>query len=233
MARANKVVADSETTANDLLLQFPELKGRIEVALLGFEAPRSTPGETAMDASPPDDPYVVMLGCHRPRKNLDFALAVLSGLIDEGLEIQLLITGDVHHSFKRALRRCPDSVRELGVLPKADVFRLLRGAVALFFPSRYEGFGLPVLEAMSAGCPVLALDIPINREIAGEAAWLLPGELGAWKKACKRLITCASARAEMRERGFENLARFSWDTTAAIYGQIFKEVASFAKLSTD
>jgi glycosyltransferase involved in cell wall biosynthesis len=119
----------------------------------------------------------------------------------------------------------------LGVLPKAEVFRLLQSAVALFFPSRYEGFGFPLLEAMAAGCPVLALDTPINREVAGQAAWLLPEEPGEWEKTLRRLLTCSSARAEMKEKGFENLARFSWHRTAAIYGQVFKEVASFAKVT--
>ena len=224
LRRASVVIADSRTTANDLLTRFPELRGKVEVALLGVAAGAPAANADAASEGLPDAPYVIMLGAHRPRKNLGLALSAAARLMDQGIKIQLLITGDIHPSFAGLLRRRPDNVRTVGVLPTEKVISLLRGATALFFPSRYEGFGLPLLEAMAAACPVLALDTPINREIGGGAAWLLPEDPAEWAKACKALMTSPSIRVEMREKGFENLTRFSWDQTAAVYHEAFTDV---------
>lgn len=225
LARATKVVSISRATADDLTAEIPELKKRIEVVHLGYDAPVKTTDENPRAADTPSSPYVMMLGCHAPRKNLGLALETVSKLRHDGIEAQLLITGDVHPSFKELLRCRPAGVKQLGIVSKQTILRLLNGALCLLFPSQYEGFGLPLLEAMAAGCPVLALDIPINREIAGNAACLLPNDAGEWAKACKRLLNTASAREDLVAKGFENLSRFSWEKTAAAYGQIFRETA--------
>lgn len=229
LARATKIVADSRTTADDLAARLPELKPKIEVALLGYEAPELR-SDDAAGFSP--SPYMLMLGCHRPRKNLELALATVSGLRERGAGVQLLITGDVHRCFRRLLRQRPEGVLELGVLPKPELFRLLKGATCLLFPSKYEGFGLPLLEAMAVGCPVLALDIPINQEIAGDAARLLPNDPAKWAAAIKELATSRTMATEMREKGYQNLRRFSWEKTAAAYREIFHAAAGVGSVPT-
>lgn len=225
LARATKIVAVSRTTADDLIAEFPELQKKMEVALNGYDSPGPEVVDALIGPRLPVSPYMMMLGCHAPRKNLSLALSTICQLRDGGTDAQLLITGDVHPSFEAMLSPTPSGVELAGVLEKPAIFRLLKGAVCLLFPSRYEGFGLPILEAMAVGCPVLALDTPINREIAGDAACLLPDDPIEWAKACKRLINARSAREEISGRGFQNLARFSWAKTAAAYGQIFTAVA--------
>lgn len=222
--KATKLVADSRTTADDLLSRFPELASKMEIGLLGFDMPGST-GASCAAPSQRDGPYLVMLGSHTPRKNLPLALAAVKELRSSGAKIPLFITGNIHPVFRATLEENSSEVRSWGVLPKKEVFTLLQNASALLFPSLYEGFGFPVLEAMAAGCPVLALDTPINREIGGNAAWLLQNDPRLWAKAIRTLMSSSVAAAELREKGYENLKRFSWDKTAQLYGEIFKELA--------
>jgi glycosyltransferase involved in cell wall biosynthesis len=167
-----------------------------------------------------------MLGAHRPRKNLPLAVAAISLLRDRGAAVKLVVTGNIDPLFEGLIADSREFVKCAGVLPKARVFRLLKGAVGLVFPSLYEGFGFPMLEAMAAGCPVLALDTAINREIAGEGAWFLPPEPQAWGQAVARLLGNTSLVTEMREGGFGNLHRFSWDTTAARYAEAFSALGA-------
>lgn len=221
--RAIKIITVSRTTANDLLSKFADLGGKIEVGLNGYDAP-SAVGDPGAASRWSDRPYLVMLGCHMPRKNLPLALAAAEELRSSGATIPLFITGNIHPLFREEVEKSSLDVRSVGVLPKDDLFVLLRNAVALLFPSLYEGFGFPLLEAMAAGCPVLALDTPINREIAGNAAWLLENDPRLWAQAIRTLMSSPVAAAELRERGFENLKRFSWTKTAQIYGEIFKEL---------
>lgn len=222
--RADRIVTVSRRTADDLIAQFPELSGKIEVALNGFDAP-SLAGIPDASARRREAPHLVMLGCHTPRKNLPLALAAVKQSNSDGARIPLCITGDIDPLFEPLIRANSPLVRRLGVLPKEEVFALLQGAVALLFPSLYEGFGFPLLEAMAAGCPVLALDTPINHEIAGNAAWLLGHDPKDWAGAIKTLMTSPDRSTELCEKGFENLKRFSWDKTARIYSEVFREVA--------
>jgi glycosyltransferase involved in cell wall biosynthesis len=166
-----------------------------------------------------------MLGAHRPRKNLPLAVAAVSQLRERGMKLKLVVTGNIHPSFESMLASCREFVCCAGVLPKAAVFGLLQRAAGLVFPSLYEGFGLPMLEAMAAGCPVLSLDTPINREVAGEAAWFLPAEPRAWADALAQVFHTNSWREEMRQKGFNNLCRFSWDDTAAVYASVLAGLA--------
>jgi glycosyltransferase involved in cell wall biosynthesis len=145
-------------------------------------------------------------------------------LREGGSKLRLLITGDVHPSFDQLVSSSREFVSCAGVLPRPSLFTLLKGAVGLMFPSFYEGFGFPMLEAMAAGCPVMALDTPINREIAGDAAWFLPAEPHSWSDALAQLCYTNSLREEMQGRGFGNLRRFSWDKTAAVYADAFAEL---------
>ena len=222
--RASKVVTDSKTTANDLLALCPEARSKVEVVQLGYRGSNIIERPSLIDQQV--DKYVVMLGAHRPRKNLTVAINAVGTLRERGMNLRLIVTGDVHPSFSLDMARNSAFVEGTGVLSQDELSRRLQESVALLFPSTYEGFGFPILEAMAAGCPVIALDTPINRETSGDGAILLPHDPVKWGSAIESLVRSASLRAEMQARGFQNLQRFSWQTTAATYEQLFSQVRS-------
>lgn len=225
--RADKVVADSKATADDLLAYFPDIGKKVEVGVLGFEIPTQLdPNAVSFDADDKSLPFVVMLGAHRPRKNLSLAIAAVAQARHYGRSLTLIVTGDIHPSFRDGIARASEFVKCAGTLPKEQMFNLLHGASALLFPSIYEGFGLPMLEAMSLGCPVLALDTPVNREVSGTAALLLPEDVKAWSEALGRIISEKNIAEEMKKRGFDNLRRFSWENTAKVYFDVFSDLVS-------
>ena len=219
---ARAIVTVSQTTADDLIAVMPELRSRVEVALNGFDVPRVELNKRREAES--DRPYMVMLGAHGLRKNL--ALAAVSVFrAAGGGHLRLLLTGDLHPSYRDIIHQYRDVVELAGVLPRQELFDLISGAVGLMYPSQYEGFGLPMLEAMAAGCPVLALDTPISREIGGNAAWFLAEESACWATAIQELMRNRGRRLEMQDLGRENIKRFSWDRTAEVYAQVFDRSA--------
>jgi glycosyltransferase involved in cell wall biosynthesis len=104
-----------------------------------------------------------------------------------------------------------DGVRRLGLVSRAELAGLYEGARALAWPSRFEGFGVPVLEAMGAGCPVVASAVTAIPEVVGDAGILLsPDDAAAWTDALDRLLTDAELHADLVRRGRERAAEFSW-----------------------
>lgn len=216
--RARKVVTISQATADDLLVAFPGIGKKLEVALLGFDSSLSEDhGICSSNLYSQQQPFALMLGAHRPRKNLALAVRAVAVARERGNKLNLVITGNIHQSFEPLIHEYRDFVIRTGVLPKPDLLNLLNNASALLFPSIYEGFGLPMLEAMAAGCPVLALDTPVNREVSRDAARLLPEDPQLWASELAEVLRIPAKAEEMRERGFANLRRFSWDNTAKSY----------------
>ena len=118
-----------------------------------------------------------------------------------------------------------ESLHQLGPVPEADLQALYAGATVFAFPSFHEGFGLPVLEAMAAGAPVVASDIPAIREVAGDAAVLVPpGDVQQWTGALEDLLASPSRRAELAEAGRRRAALFPWASTAAATLEVYKEL---------
>lgn len=115
----------------------------------------------------------------------------------------------------------------LGRVSDADLDRLYRRAVALVFPSRYEGFGLPPLEAMARRTPVITSNVSSLSEIVGEAALTVdPSDAEALAEAMRSLVTDAAVRRKLVKRGTANLKRFSWDNTARETAAIYRQVRS-------
>ena len=114
----------------------------------------------------------------------------------------------------------------------ADLPLLYGGADALCYPSRYEGFGLPPLEALACGCPVLCSRTSSLPEVVGDAGLLLPpDDSEAWANALDKLLSSEAVRVRWRERGPERAALFSWEKTARETRQVYQEVVGAAAIA--
>ena len=165
-----------------------------------------------------DRPYVLYVGSHQPHKNLQRLLEAWAGL-DAG-ETMLVIAGAGDHRHAELRRRVEAlglaaRVRLFADFPAAELPALYSGAACFVFPSLYEGFGLPVLEAMACGTPVACSRTSSLPEVAGEAARFFdPTDTAAIAAALDRLLADPTLRDELRQRGLARAATFSWARTA-------------------
>ncbi len=114
-----------------------------------------------------------------------------------------------------------------GFVPDAALPDWYRAAELFVYPSRYEGFGLPVVEAMACGAPVLCSDAPGVAEVAGDAAWQAPtGDVGAWVAAMTALARDAAMRDQLRTSGLKRATQFSWRQAAEITCEAYRSAAA-------
>jgi glycosyltransferase involved in cell wall biosynthesis len=165
--------------------------------------------------------YVLFVGTIEPRKNLTRLLHAFEALHADGLCDALVIVGKrgwLYGDFFAELERSSvrDAVLYPGYVPDESLPAIYAGARILAFPSLYEGFGLPALEAMACGTPVACSGTSALPEVVGDAALTFdPTSQDAIIEALRQLLRDADLRGELVQRGFERAARFSWDRVAA------------------
>jgi len=230
--RAAHVLTISEHARSELLELFGWLDGdRITVLPLAVDA-RFRPVPPDPGRFGLDGPYVVCLGAVQPRKNLGRLLEAWATLRARGdLDGAVLaIAGRLKQDgdeFAATAERLgiADAVRWLGYVADEDVPALLAGARCLAFPSLYEGFGLPVVEAMATGCPVVTSDAPSLPEAADGAALLVdPLAPTAIADGIGRLLRDEAERARLRELGLARAARLSWTHAAEVLAGVYEQV---------
>lgn len=224
--RANIIVCISETTANDLIDLFSHLKTKIRVIKQGVSVPKVKQDLEQDDVFLSElhkfDYFFLVPGAHRPRKNLGLVVNAFNSLQEKTkLKIGVVVTVDIHNEFKKLIDN--QKILSTDMLARDDYFKVLSRATALLYPSLYEGFGLPVLEAMALGVPVVSLDTTISREVGGKAAILLPNEPLVWSKVMYELIHNYEFRDEYSKAGIEQSNLFSWDKCAEEYDKLFSE----------
>jgi glycosyltransferase involved in cell wall biosynthesis len=166
------------------------------------------------------DQYVLSLSTIEPRKNLPTLVAAFDAVAAVDASVRLAVVGPdgpATPAYEDAVARChhADRVVRLGWVSDEQRGDLLAGATVLAYPSRYEGFGLPPLEAMSAGLPVVSTTVGAIPEVVGDAALLVPADdADALGDALLRVLGDESLRRELIDRGHERVAAYSWDTCA-------------------
>jgi glycosyltransferase involved in cell wall biosynthesis len=225
--RARAAIAVSAFAKDEAVRHFGADPERVHVVRSG---PGFLPLRGSNGAGPEGvPPYLLYVGDLAEHKNLPFLVHAFGRV---AAPVRLLLVGGRGRRLER-LREAVDAspARERIEIRRdasdEEVDALYRGASALVLPSRYEGFGFTPLEAMARGCPVLASDIPALREIAGDGALLLPlGDEDAWAGALERVVTDGTLRAELRRRGSDTVARYSWDEAARGVCRVFAAVLS-------
>lgn len=225
--RARLVIAVSEFAASEIAANTPIPRERIRVVPNGVDLARAGPDDVrrVRDAlGIGDDPYVFWIGTRQPRKNLGALLDAFARLDACELPHRLVIAGEAGWGSDdvAAMAGLGDRLRAIGGVSHADAPALYAGADLFVFPSRHEGFGLPVLEAMAQATAVVASDIPVFREVAGDAACLVdPDDVDALGSAIASLLRSSSARRALAQRGLDRVRAYSWErcveATVAVY----------------
>lgn len=225
--RADAIIAVSEATRRDIAEFFPKAANRIRVIHHGVEPVffglRENPdfGRALLaQAGVPDSPYVLAVSTVHPHKNWMRLLEAYEQMRWLGRREHLVVAGLPGKAWKRVWRQVENRalggyVHLLGWQPREVLFGLYKYASALVFPSTFEGFGMPVLEALAAGVPVACSDIPPLREIAdGAAAFFNPFSPRAIAKALERVLAEGPARRRTIAYGVERASQFTWRRTA-------------------
>lgn len=215
---ARRVIADSAATRDDLVRHYHADANRISVVHLGVDSALKPVTDTASVRQKYGIPrdYLLYIGTLQPRKNL---LRLLDAFAAAGADypVDLVLAGGEGRGFDEIPARAQslglqDRVIFPGFVDEADKAALLSGATAFLFPTLYEGFGLPILEAMACGTPVLTGTVSSNPEVAGEAALLVdPLDTDAIAAGLRRLLAEPDFRRELTEKGFQRAREFSWE----------------------
>jgi glycosyltransferase involved in cell wall biosynthesis len=222
--RADAIITVSKSSKRDIVTHYDLQPSQVtvvhEAAAPGFvPVPRDDIDRVRCGYDLPEQ-FLIFVGTIEPRKNLTKLIEALQLLRDQGVHIPLVIVGGkgwLYDDFFRRLDELEvhDSVLFPGYVPSADLPALYSAATAAVMPSIYEGFGLPVLEAMACGTPVVSSSASSLPELGGDAAlYFEPLDLSGMAEAIRTIWTDAELRNQMGRRGLEQAARFSWERAA-------------------
>lgn len=219
---ADLIITDSEFSRREIEAAYGIGAERVRVVPLGVGAPFTVPAPAAADEMP-EAPYLLHVGDLHPRRNIELlvdVLGLLRSTTDPRRLVELVLVGADRGAGAAIVSRAraaglERAVRLLGPQDDASVVRLMKGASLFVYPSLYEGFGLPLLEAMACGVPVVASTAASIPEVVGDAGLLAdPHDVRAWHDAVTAVLTSAHRRSGLRDAGVARAAMFSWRETA-------------------
>jgi glycosyltransferase involved in cell wall biosynthesis len=224
LAQCDMLIADSQSTKNDLAEFLSVPTDHVQVV---HAAGRWSVGDTKETIAP--QPYFLAVGTLEPRKNLHRVLRAFGELRRRCPSIpdRLIIAGKPGWGDVRddSLLRNRRDISWLGFVPDDQLKDLYQKAKALVYPSLYEGFGFPVLEAMSLGCPVITSHRSSLPEVAGHAAiYVDPEDTEQLVNAMERILTQQDLRASLVAKGYEQSRCFSWTRCAAETADVYRRV---------
>ena len=232
--RARQVIAVSNHAADETARLLGVARDRVQTVYHGIDPrfhpyPQETVDEfRAARHLPPR--FLLYLGTLEPRKNLVRLVEAFAALREPG--IKLILAGAKGWYYETLFARVEqlelqDKVLFPGYVPPDELPLWYNGATAFVFPSLYEGFGMPVLEAQACGTPVITSDSSALPEAAGDGALLVdPEDVKAITAALHRILTDADLRATLRQRGLAHAARFTWQRTAAETVAVYRQALS-------
>lgn len=228
--RSRLLVASSPATCADLLRVYRLAEGKVRVAPLGVDERFFQVGRERQGRSP--QPYILCASTLHPHKNLGPLIRTFSQWRRDQPEFRLIITGvrGFHTAAIEALIAelgLGEAVRLAGWVPREEVYQLFRDAWAFVYPSTFEGFGLPLLEALAAGIPTACSAIEPLAWLAADAALKFdPFDPQAMREAVESIVNDAAVRKRLSEAGPARAAAFSWRKTAQATLEVLREAAS-------
>jgi glycosyltransferase involved in cell wall biosynthesis len=222
---ASIVLTTSKTSAIDLQNILGVDENRIRITPLGIQQLDSAP------SSQKRIPYILYVGRIDPRKNLIVLVEAFSILKKRNeIPCKLVIAGKsyfaesrLHHTIERSEFR--NDIELAGFIPDSELPSLYHNAAAFVYPSAWEGFGLPPLEAMASGTPVIVCDLPVFRETLADAALIVPDDPEKIADAMHLLLTNEEKRANLIQRGLQRAKEYRWENTARTTLAAYQEVS--------
>jgi glycosyltransferase involved in cell wall biosynthesis len=236
LREARKLLTVSQASADAIVRVEPSVAAKIVVTHNACEDQFCEPSSlsdaqvSAASSIGSEQPFFLVVGQNQPSKAHDVALAAFAAVAGSLPDHRLVLVQRLEAG--RGLHRLAQNfgvdhrVSFVTGLSEAQLLSLFQAATALLQPSLAEGFGLPALEAMACGCPVIGSDLPPLREVLGDAGTFAPpGDPIEFSRAMKQIALDASRREALRRRGLERRKLFSWDKTAALTWEVYREVA--------
>jgi len=226
--KAKKIIAISNCTKQDLMKIYNIHEDKIEVIYLGCSF-NSRDLSTKKHIKLPQN-YILYVGDRRNYKNFRFFIESIVPVLKNRTDLKVICAGSQpFNESEKEFLQILDLSKKVAHYPVSDEFlvELYKNAMAFVFPSLYEGFGIPVLEAFSAGCPVICSNTSSFPEIAGDAAFFFdPYNMDSIRDSVKRVISDNNLRNEMINKGYERIKDFSWQETANRTKKLYKSVIS-------
>ncbi len=232
--RAVKIIVDSRNTKEDLKELFPVSEDKIEVIYPGSPNYREVKAKDKLEEVKNrynvDSEYILYLGTLEPRKNLSRLIDAYYLLFKRGIKEKLVLAGKKGWLYKDIFKKVKelnlqDRIIFTGYIEERDKPLLYSAARLFIYPSLYEGFGLPPLEAMSCGTPVIVSGCSSLPEVVGEAGlYVDPRSVKDIARKMNRLITHSRLREELKGKGLKRTEKFSWQNSARQIRKVYHEI---------
>ncbi|MFP4254543.1 MAG: glycosyltransferase family 4 protein [Halothece sp.] len=225
LKQAEHIICNSQATADDIINFWGISASKITPILLAYDQNHFYPAPTANDHH-----YFLYLGRADRHKNLPRLITAFSQFSRNHPEYQLWFAGPTDKRYTPQLKQqiedlgLRDRAHFLNYIPYSQLPEVISNATALVFPTLWEGFGLPVLEAMGCGTPVITSNCSSLPEVAGDAAILIdPTQTQEITEAMNQIANNADLRSRLREKGLQRAAQFSWEKTGQATLEVLKQ----------